>query len=106
MLMVMHELLTIEQMYEADRLVIAGGVSGLDLMENAGAAVVDVISQQWPQAHHVTVLCGPGNNGGDGYVVARLLAGQGCLVQLVNISPGQKLKGDVAIAAARYPGKV
>ncbi len=102
----MHEVLTIEQMYEADRLAIVGGVPGIDLMENAGAGVVEVINRQWPAVHHVTVLCGPGNNGGDGYVVARLLAGQGCLVRLVNVLPDIRLEGDVAIAAGRYKGSV
>ncbi len=104
--MVMHELLTVKEMYEADRLTISGGTSGIDLMENAGVGVVEVINAHWPDVHHVTVLCGPGNNGGDGYVVARLLAGQGCLVRLVNVLPEQKLQGDAAIAAERYRGEV
>lgn len=106
MLFVMQELLTIKQMYEADRLAIADGISGIQLMENAGARVVEVINDCWPDAHEIVVLCGPGNNGGDGYVVARLLDGQGCSVRLVNILPKHALDGDAAIAAERYHGAI
>ncbi len=102
----MHELLSIDQMYEADRLANSDITKSIDLMENAGVRVVEIINQQWPQVHNVTVLCGPGNNGGDGYVIARLLAGQGCSVRLINVVPGCQLKGDAAIAAQLYEGLV
>ncbi|SNR65726.1 NAD(P)H-hydrate dehydratase [Paracoccus sediminis] len=67
-----------------------GRTSGLELMERAGAAVVAAILCKWPNYHRhspglpsrAIVLCGPGNNGGDGFVVARLLAGRGWKVQV------------------------
>ena len=69
----MHELLTSQEMARADQLAMAGGVSGPTLMESAGWAVAKAVSKAHPQAEHVLVLAGPGNNGGDGFVAARLL---------------------------------
>ena len=66
-------LLSPAEMGEADRLTIAAGVLGIELMENAGRKVADAVSRRWPR-WPVTVLCGPGNNGGDGFVAARVLA--------------------------------
>ena len=94
------ELLTTDQMAEADRRTIAGGVPGMSLMENAAAAIAGVTSQilQKTSGRRILVLCGPGNNGGDGYVAARLLRGQRYKVRVASTTPPSELHGDAARA--------
>jgi NAD(P)H-hydrate epimerase len=92
-------------MYRADAAAIAGGVSGLELMEVAGAAIADAVQDRWPTGD-VLVLCGPGNNGGDGFVAARLLTEAGRQVRLALLGPVDKLEGDAGVNAARWNGAV
>jgi hydroxyethylthiazole kinase-like uncharacterized protein yjeF len=99
----MIELLTTAEMAEADRLTIAGGTPGLELMENAGRAVADAAGVL-PQGRRVVVVAGPGNNGGDGFVAARHLAERGCSVQVSFVGDPKRLKGDAALAAERWSG--
>lgn len=98
-------LLTAKEMARADALAQASGVSSLALMENAGGAVVRHIRRRFPQ-QPVTVLCGPGNNGGDGFVVARLLKDMGWPTRVALLGPRGALKGDAAANAARWPDDV
>ena len=98
----MHELLTPKQMNEADRLAILAGVSGESLMENAGRAVTRAICARIGP-RRTLVLCGPGNNGGDGYVVARLLAQRGWPVSIAATAAPRR-GTDAAAAAARWRG--
>ena len=100
-----HALLTPQQMGQADRLTIAGGIAGTLLVENAGRAVADAVSRRWPK-QKTLVLCGPGNNGGDGFVAARVLTERGWPVRLALVGAREKLKGDAAAAAMRWTGPV
>lgn len=96
----MHELLTPEEMNRADRLAIsAGPFAGIDLMRNAGRAVGAEILRHFPEASRADILCGPGNNGGDGYVIAEELARAGMSVAIYALAP-PKVGTDAAIAAA------
>ena len=96
-----HCLLTTAQMTAADRAAIAAGTSGIDLMEAAGAAVAREIRLRW-RPRPAAVLCGPGNNGGDGFVVARLLLEAGWPVSLHHAPQPERLPGDARIAFDRW----
>lgn len=101
------ELLTSEQMGRADQLAVAAGIRSLELMESAGQAVADEAARLAPrQGARIVVACGPGNNGGDGFVAARLLAGQGYKVSVGLLGERAALKGDAAHMAGRWPGKI
>lgn len=98
-------LLDTAQMALADQGAIALGVSGSTLMRRAGTAVADAICLRWRPCP-ITVLCGPGNNGGDGFVVASLLAKRGWPVRLGSLGPLSSLHGDAAEHAALWTGPV
>ena len=101
----MIEVLTVAQMGEADRLAVQAGVPSLTLMENAGRAVADEIAKRFKPCA-VAVLCGPGNNGGDGFVVARNLKAKGFDVRVPLLGARESLKGDAAAMAKRWEGEV
>ncbi len=98
------ELLTPAEMSKADRFAIAAGTPGIALMERAGLAVADEAARLTKSRGRIAVLCGPGGNGGDGFVAARLLASRGYEVEVGLLGRRDALKGDPALAAARYPG--
>ena len=98
-------LLTPSQMGAADRAAGADGVGGFGLMEAAGSAVAVAIGARWPM-RPVIVLCGPGNNGGDGFVAARHLAAAGWPVKLALLGSRDKLTGEAAHAASLWAGTI
>ena len=92
-------------MAAVDRAALAAGIGGVRLMERAGRAVTRAITARFaPQP--VLVACGPGNNGGDGWVIARRLAAAGWPVRLASLVEAQHLSGDAAEVATRWPGAV
>ncbi len=96
------ELLTAAQMRAIEQAAIESGeVTGLELMERAGRGVVDAIFEEWPElaktVHRAVVLCGPGNNGGDGFVVARLLKEWGWDVEVFLYGDAEKLPPDARV---------
>ena len=98
------ELLSVAEMTQADRLAVAGHCSGLKLMERAGRAVAAEASAMLGGPASVLIACGPGNNGGDGFVAARLLRDQGYRVRLALFGAREALRGDAATMAARWGG--
>lgn len=95
-----------EQARELDRIAIEQhGIPGLELMHRAGQSAFDAIRQRWPQARCLAVFCGSGNNGGDGYVVARLALQAGLEATVYAVSPPEKLLGDALLAYKEYQGR-
>lgn len=103
----MTELLTSAQMRAIEQAAIASGeVTGLELMERAGRGVVEAVFEEWPDLqqapHRAVVLCGPGNNGGDGFVVARLLKEWGWEVEVYLYGDPGKLPPDAKVNYERW----
>lgn len=96
------ELLTTDEMAAADKRAVVLGVPSLTLMENAGRAVADASWQRLKRGDKVLVACGPGNNGGDGFVAARHLKAHGCEVVVLCLVPVAALEGDAAEMARRW----
>ena len=94
-------LLTAEETRNADAAAIGGATSGETLMENAGRAVVDLITQEYKPCKTL-VVCGSGNNGGDGFVTARLLKERGWDIALVSIGASEDIKKDAKIAKDKW----
>lgn len=99
------EIITVEQMRVIDEASAAAGVSTRTLMENAGRAVAAAMTERF-KPRPTAVLCGPGNNGGDGWVVARLLRDAGWPVWVEALAPRDALTGDAGDAAAAWSGDV
>ena len=101
--MVGPEILTNAQMRAADSAAVAEGTPGHTLMTRAGEAVAHALAERWPEGT-VVVLCGPGSNGGDGYVAATALRAQGRAVRLAVLSDPASAKGDAAKAGEAWGG--
>jgi hydroxyethylthiazole kinase-like uncharacterized protein yjeF len=99
-----REIITVAEMRAIDAAVEAAGVPTRTLMENAGAAVADAIAQRFTP-RPTLVLCGPGNNGGDGWVAARRLREMGWPVRVASLVSREALRGDAADAAAAWDGE-
>jgi len=95
-------------MARADQLAIAAGTPGIALMERAGSALADAARQllQARGRRRAAVLCGPGNNGGDGFVAARMLRAMGFEIAVGLHGRREDLRGDAALAAAGWEGRV
>ena len=89
------KILTADEMRTVDQLTTKQfGVASMDLMRHAGAAVARFVQREFPERRHIAVLCGKGNNGGDGFVAARGLAAAGCVVRVLLLGYPADLKGD------------
>jgi NAD(P)H-hydrate epimerase len=98
-------LLDVRRMGEADRVTVASGKTVNELMENAGKAVAQAIEKRW-SARSVIVLCGPGNNGGDGFVAARHLSSTGWPVRVALLGSRDQLIGAARENADLWRGKI
>ena len=97
------ELYTAAQVRELDRLAIERqGIPSLALMERAGADALDALTGRYPGAGNLVVVCGGGNNAGDGYVLARLAKQAGLAVRVLALAEPERLKGDAAASARKY----
>jgi len=102
----MFELLSPREMGMADRLTIESGTPGIELMEVAGGRVAEAAEKLADERRSVTILCGPGNNGGDGFVAGRLLARSGYSVDMRLLGDPERLSGDARLAYEAYAGAV
>jgi NAD(P)H-hydrate epimerase len=93
-------LFTTAQVRALDQAAIGDGITGIELMERAARAALDVLRRRWPPARNVCVLCGPGNNGGDGFLSAALARAAGLQASVIAL-PGQS-SGDAALARERF----
>ena len=99
-------IITPADMGRIDQAAAASGLSSGGLMERAGRAVAAAALRRFPAALRFAVLCGPGNNGGDGYVAARALQTAGAALTVHALGNPAALKGDAATAFARFSGTV
>jgi len=100
-----HHLYTGAQVRELDRFAIDSfGLSATVLMERAGAAAFAYLTHRWPKARSLAIVCGTGNNGGDGYVIARLAHEKGLMVKVYQVGDESHISGDALAALQRLQG--
>ena len=103
----MQPILSCEQMRSADRITIEElGIPGLTLMENAGREITKALLHDFPDQQNFHILCGVGNNAGDGFVIARLLQKTGKGVSISLLKAPESLKGDALTNFQRLKGVV
>ncbi len=100
-----HTLLTPDEMAQADAAAAASGIPSFDLMVRAGHAVAATALRRFPAALRFVVFCGPGNNGGDGYVAASALAASGVAVAVFAVGDPGVLRGDARLAFEKWGGQ-
>lgn len=93
-----NALYTTAQVYALDAAAIASGIPGIQLMKRAGRAAFDLLLERFPAPDLITIYCGAGKNGGDGYVLAALAAQRLLPVQVIQLTAGDKLAGEARIA--------
>jgi hydroxyethylthiazole kinase-like uncharacterized protein yjeF len=102
-----YALYTAEQVRNLDRLTIEQyGIAGAELMERAGQGTFELMLERWPTVKQIAIFCGSGNNGGDGYVIARLAVEQGIQVTLYQLGDCERLLGDALLNYQRLPDAV
>jgi NAD(P)H-hydrate epimerase len=102
-----QRVVTAAEMRDAETKLFGRGTPSFDVMNQAGRAVVAAIQSRWPgRFERAVVLCGPGNNGGDGFVIAAELAALGWSVRLAAALPRNGYRGDAAVAAALWGGEI
>ena len=101
----MFEVLTTAEMSKADAAAIASGIAGIQLMKAAGTSVAHEVIEEFKPCP-VLILCGPGNNGGDGFITAQYLKKKGWPVRIACMVKRNALKGDSALAAKNWDGEI
>ncbi|MGE3623470.1 MAG: NAD(P)H-hydrate dehydratase [Bdellovibrionales bacterium] len=99
-----HALLTCAEMQRAEQKTFSAGVPGISLMQRAGESIAGIIREKWKPCR-VLVLCGPGNNGGDGYIIAEDLRRRDWDVAVAALAMPGSLSGDAAMAAKNWQGQ-
>ncbi|MEO6184952.1 MAG: NAD(P)H-hydrate epimerase, partial [Steroidobacteraceae bacterium] len=100
------EVYSASQVRQLEAAAVAAGTPGYTLMQRAGAAACAVLRQRWPAARHVVVIAGPGNNGGDGLVLALLARLDGLSVKVMLLADPAALRGEAAKAYADLAGQL
>ena len=102
-----HAILSCKHHRDLDKKTIKEFIPGYKLMENAGVEIFKIIKKEFKKKNKIKILCGPGNNGGDGFIVAKLLKENGYLnVDLFCLVSKKELKGDAKLAAKSFNGKL
>jgi ADP-dependent NAD(P)H-hydrate dehydratase / NAD(P)H-hydrate epimerase len=100
-----HALYRAEQVRSLDRCTIRDhGIPGISLMNRAGSAAYRILRERWPEVHELTVLAGVGNNGGDGYAIARLARADGLAVRVLQLGDPARIRGDAALSLDAWRG--